>query len=134
MAATGRAGASERLLERFQFGLHAASGIGRQLVAESFGRGMRAMRGGESIVDPDVAELRQRVDKCRIVLFFFLVEARVFQTENVARLHRRDGGLGCFADAIVGKSNRSLEHARDFGGDRLERFLRVATLRPAEVR
>jgi hypothetical protein len=49
---------------------------------------MRAVRGGERVVDPDVAELCQLRDEGRIVLLFLLVEARILQTEDVAILHR----------------------------------------------
>ena len=58
------------------------------------------MRGGEGVVDIDVAELGERCDESRIVLFFSLVEARVLETENVAVLHRGDGFLGRLADAV----------------------------------
>ena len=94
MAATGRVRRIERLFQRLEFGLHAAARVGRQLVAKTFGRGVRAVRGGERVVDPDVAELCERRDKRRIVLFLALVKARVFKTQNVARLH---GGDGCLA-------------------------------------
>ena len=84
----------ERLAERLELGLHGAAGIGRQHVAEAFGRGMRAVRGGEGVVDIDVAELGERGDEGRIVLFLAGVEARVLQAEDVAGLHRGDRGLG----------------------------------------
>ena len=102
----------QRLRQRVELGLHGAAGIGGQFVAEAFGRGMRAMRGGEGVVDVDVAELRERRDEGRIVLFFFFVEARVLETENVAVLHRGDGLLGDFADAVLGKADRPVEHVR----------------------
>ena len=94
MAMTGFFGASSALRQRFEFGLHGAAGIGRQLVAEPFGRGVRAVRRREGVVDPEVAELGERGDERRIVLLLALVEARVLQTENVAGLHRGDRGFG----------------------------------------
>ena len=106
IAITGLGRRFQRLAERVEFGLHGAAGIGRQLVAEAFGRGMRAVRGREGVVDPDVAELCQLRDEGRIVLLFFLVEAGVFQAEDVAVLHRGDGFRGGLADAVVGEGDR----------------------------
>ena len=122
MAATGRCGASQRLLQRLELGLHGAAGIGGQEVRERFGRSVRAVRGGKRVVDIDVAELRERGREGRIVLFLALVEARVLQAENVARLHARDRLFGDLADAIVGKGDRPADDARDRGSDRLERI------------
>ena len=93
----------ERLAERLEFGLHGAAGIGRQHVAEAFGRGMRAVRGGEGVVDPDVAELGQRGDEGRVVLLLARVEAGVLQAEDVALLHGGDRRFGGLADAVVGE-------------------------------
>ena len=134
IAASGRSGCVERLVEGFEFGLHGAPGVGGKLVAETFSRRVRAMRGRERVVDPDVAELGQRGDEGRIVLFFAGMEAGVFETQNVAGLHGGDRALGRLADAVVGEFHRALDDARDLGGDRLERLFRVAPLRPAEMR
>ena len=49
----------ERLFERVELGLHAASRIGGEQAAEPFGRGMRAVRDREAVVDEDVAERRE---------------------------------------------------------------------------
>ena len=38
------------------------------------------------------------------------------------------------ADAVFGESHRPFDDARDFGGDGLQRMLRIAALRPAEMR
>ena len=124
----------QRLAQRVEFGLHGAPGIGRQLVAEAFGRGVRAVRGREGVVDPDVAELCQFRDEGRIVLFFLFVEAGVFQAEDVAILHRGDRLGGGFADAVLGERDRLLDHLRERFGDRLQQFLGVASLGPAEMR
>ena len=96
----------QRLAERVELGLHGAAGIGGQLVAEAFGRGMRAVRGREGVVDPDVAELGQFRDEGRIVLLLALVEAGVLQAEDVAVLHRGDGLGRGLADAVVGEGDR----------------------------
>ena len=45
----------------------------------------------------------------------------------------RDGALGRLADAVVGESDRPLDDARDLGGDRFQRMLGIAALRPAEM-
>ncbi len=103
-------------------------------MAEAFGRGMRAVRRRERVVDPDVAELCQFRHEGRIVLFLFLVEAGVLQAEDVAVLHGRDGRCRSFADAVVGEGDRLVDDLRQCFGDGLERILGVASLRPAEMR
>src|SRR4029077_8788443 len=103
------------------------------LVAEPFGRGMRAVRGRESVVDPDVAELGKRRDEGRIVLFLALMEAGVLQQQNVAGLHRGDRGLGLVTDAVVGERDLPLDRSRHGVGDRLKRILGVRTLWPTKV-
>ena len=84
----------EHLFERFQFGLHGAAGISRQQMREPFGRGMRAVRHREGVVDEDIAELGERGAELRIVLLFARMEARVLETKNVAGMHRGDRALG----------------------------------------
>ena len=101
---------------------------------QPFGRGMRAVRDREGVVDENVAELGERGDESRIVLFLAGMEARVLQADDVAVLHRRDRAFGGLADAVVGELDRPLDDVRDLGGDRLERILRIAPLRPAEMR
>ena len=70
---------------------------------EAFGRGMRAVRGREGVVDADVAELGERGDESRIVLLLAGMKAGVLQAEDVAVLHRRDRAFGDLADAVVGE-------------------------------
>ena len=124
----------EHLLEGFQLGLQAAPGVSGQHMAEAFGRGMGAVRGGEGIVDPEVAELGERGDESGIVLLLAGMEARVLQTDDVAGMHGGDRALGDRTDAIVDEGNRPLDDARDFRRDRLERGLGVAAFGPAEMR
>jgi len=81
----------QRLVQRVEFGLHGTPGVGRQHVAKALGGGVRAMRRRESVVDPDVAELCQLRDKARVVLFFFFMKTRVFETKDIAVLHLGDG-------------------------------------------
>ena len=92
------------------------------------------MRGGEGVVDPDVAELGEFGDERRIVLLFLFMEAGVLKAEDVAVLHRRDSLFGSVADAIVGERDRPAEHFRQFRRDRFQRLLGVAALGPAEMR
>src|SRR4029079_437241 len=103
-------------------------------VAEAFGRRMRAVRGGEGVVDPDVAELRKRGDERRIVLLLFLVEAGVLETEDFAVFHGGDRLLSDLADAVVGETDATADHVCDGGGDRLQRLLRISAFWPAEMR
>ena len=134
IAATGRCGACSAFVQRLELGLHGAPGIGRQLMRQAFGRGVRPVRDRECIVDVDVAEPRQRGDEIGIVLRFAVVEAGILQTENVAGLHRGHGLFGDLADAVLGKRDRPADDARGRGGDRLQRVLGIAPLRAAEMR
>jgi hypothetical protein len=81
--------------------------------ARPFGRGVGAVRGGEGVVDEDVAIGGERLDEGRIVLFLALVEAGVFEQQDVAvPSWRRRAGRG-FADASVWRSHRMAEHLLD---------------------
>ena len=92
---------------------------------DAFGRGVGAVRGRECVVDIDVAELGERSDEGRIVLFFLLVEAGVLEQQHVAVLHRRDRGLRYGADAIGGEPDRPAESSATRRGDRPQRIGRV---------
>ncbi len=71
------------------------------------------MRGGEGVVDIEVAEVGEGGDKSRIVLFFLFVEAGVLETKDVAVLHRGDGLFGRFANAVFREGDRPLDDAGD---------------------
>ena len=106
-----------------------------QLVSEPLGRRMRAMGGGEGVIDVDVAELGELVDMGRIVLLFALMEAGVLQQEHVAVLHFGDRVVGRLADAVGREGDRTLDDVGDRGGDGLQRIGLVrAALGPAEMR
>jgi hypothetical protein len=124
----------QRLLKRREFGLHGAPGIGGQLVSEAFGGRMRAVRGRERVVDPDVAELGEFGNEGRIVLLFLFMEAGVFQAQNIAVLHRSHGLGRGLADAVFGEGDRLHDDLRQRFGDGLQRILGIASLRPAEMR
>ena len=52
---------------------------------------MLAVGGAEGVVDVEVAELGELCGESRVVLFFFLVEAGIFQQQHVAIFHSGDG-------------------------------------------
>ena len=113
----------QRLAQRLELGLHGAAGIGRQLVAEAFGRGVGAVRGREGVVDVDVAELRQLRDEGRIVLLFLLVEAGVLQAAACRRPSSRRSRLGAARRRSRRRSATGLPITlRQRGGDRLQRI------------
>ena len=96
---------------------------------------MRAMGGGEGVIDIDVAELGELVDMGRIVLLLALMEAGVLEQKHVAVLHLGDRVVGCLADAVGREGDRPLDDVGDRGGDGFERIGLVrAALGPAEMR
>ena len=109
-------------VQRLQLGLHGAAGIGRQQVAEAFGRGMRAVRGGEGVVDVDVAELgqllRRRPGRSSPRLRGSGCSPAAARRRRFSAGDRLGRGL---ADAVVGE------------GDRLAETLRRAPRRPASA-
>ena len=92
------------------------------------------MRDRERVVDKQIAQRCELFGERLIVFFFLGMEAGVFQAQNIAVLHPGDGGFRFRADAVFGESHRPLDDARDFGGDGLERILRIKSLRPVEMR
>ena len=92
------------------------------------------MRARESVVDPDVAELRKLSDECRIVLFLAGMKAGVLETENLAVLHCGDGHLCNGADAVGRKLDVTQQDIAERIGNRLQRLFRVRSLGPAEMR
>ena len=95
---------------------------------------MRAVGGGEGVVDIDVAELGELVDMGRIVLLLALVKAGVLEQKHVAVLHFGDRVVGRLADAVGREGDRPLDDLGDRGGDGLERIgLIRAALGPAEM-
>ena len=103
-------------------------------MSEAFGGRMRAVRGRERVVDPDVAELGEFGNEGRIVLLFLFMEAGVLQAEDIAVLHRGHGLGRGLADAVLGEGDRLLDDLRQRFGDGLQRILGIASLRPAEMR
>src|SRR4051794_18703975 len=95
---------------------------------------MRAVRGRECVIDPDIAELCEFCDEGRTVIFFLFMETGIFQTQDVAVLHCRDGVCGNLTDAIICKCHRLAGYSGERAGNRFQRLLWVATLRSAEMR
>ena len=126
---------AERGLQRLELLLHRPSRMRGQLVSEPLGRRMRAMGGGEGVIDIDVAELGELVDMGRIVLLLALMEAGVLEQKHVAVLHLGDRVVGRLADAVGREGDRPLDDVGDRGGDGFERIGLVrAALGPAEMR
>ncbi len=90
--------------------------------------------GREGIVDPDIAKRRKGLSECRIVVFLAAVEPGIFETHDVAVLHRVHGSFGCRADAVFGEPHRAIEDAGQRVGNRPERIRRRALLGAAEMR
>ena len=110
-------------------------GIGRQHVAEAFGRGMRAVRGREGVVDVDVAELGA-VRSAKAGSFFSSpLWKRVFSSSRMSPSFIAATALPAGSPTqSVGEADRLLMTSRERRRDRLQRVLRVAALRPAEMR
>ena len=64
------------------------------------------MGGAESVVDKDVGQGSQFAGEFRVVLGFFLVEADIFEHQDLAVLQGGGFGLGVFADDVGGQDDR----------------------------
>ncbi len=118
----GALGTAKRGLQRLELLLHRPSRMRGQLVGQPMRRRMRAVGGGEGVIDVDVAELGERVDMGRIVLLLALVKAGVFEQEHVAIVHFGDRVFRCLADAIRAESDGTLDDVGDRRGDGLQRI------------
>jgi hypothetical protein len=103
-------------------------------VRKAFGRSVSAMRGGESVVDVNVAVLCERGHEIRLVLFFAFMEAGVFEHENLPGLQDRNRPFGVCADAIRREQHHFAERFREHTHERLERLGFVDAFRAAEMR
>ena len=118
-----------------QLFLHQPPGRIGQKFGDGFGRGMRAVRGGKSVVDVKIAELGQRGGEGHVVGFLALVEAQILQHQHVTVFQRRDRFLGRGPDAVLGEGDRAA--AQRFAQrrrDGTQRQRRVTSLGPAEMR
>ena len=82
-------------------------------------------------MSPSAASAR---DEGRIVLFLAGVEAGILQQQNVAGLQAADRRLCRLADAVLGEGDGPADRLGDFVRQRRQRLLRIAALRPAEMR
>ena len=92
------------------------------------------MCGGEGVVDKDVAERRELAHEIGIVAFLAAVKPGILEAKNIAGAHRIHGGRRFFPDAILGESDGPVHELRELLGNRPQRILRIAPLRPAEMR
>ena len=97
-------------------------------MGEPLGRGVRAMGGGEGVIDVDVAKLGELGDMGRIVLLLALVEPGVLEQEHIAVLHFGDRIGSRLADAVGAEGDRPLDDVGYRRGDGLQRigFVRFA--------
>ncbi|MCY1371498.1 hypothetical protein D9M69_586450 [compost metagenome] len=90
-------------------------------MCQTFGRSVSAVRRREGVVDIDVAIGCECCDKLRLVLFLALVEAGVFEKQNITVFQRIDCGLCLVANAVFCKVNTMTEHFRQRFDDMLQR-------------
>ena len=100
----------------------------------ALGGGMRAMGGGEGVVDKNIGIGGQGLGQCRIVLLFTCVETGVFQHQHVAMRELGHGFGGRRANAVISKGDRLAEHFGQRGSHRGQRHVRHAlALRAVEM-
>ena len=80
----------ERRGERLELRLHQPPGGGGQQMRQRLGRGMRAMRRGEGVVDVEIAERRELPREAGIVASPRRMEAEILQQRHVAGARARD--------------------------------------------
>ncbi len=78
---------------------------GLEVLGHDRGGGVRAMRGAEGVVHPDVGQTGQLLGELLVALLFFRVEAEVLEHHHVARLHLLDRGLDFRARRNPGASS-----------------------------
>ena len=74
------------------------------------------MGGTESVVYIYIAELRKRLAEGLVVLFFFFIEAQVFEKDYLAVLAGRQPWLWRLADYISGEGDLFTEKLRKLFG------------------
>src|SRR3546814_4773528 len=79
---------------------------------QTFRRGVGAMGGGKGVVDVEIAQLGHGGGERGVVLFLARMETGVVEDGDIARTHRRDGGLGPLPLAILDEA-RSEEHTSE---------------------
>ena len=102
-------GRLEQLREHLDLALHQQPGVRRQQLGDPDGRGVRAMRGPERVVDVDVGIRRQRGGERRVVLLLLGMEAEVLEEEDLARAEALDGVLRADAERVAGDRHVAAE-------------------------
>ena len=95
---------------------------------------MRPVRRREGVVDIGVAERGERLRECRVVGFFALVEAQIFEQRDLARLEGGNNPLRLGADAVRREIYRPPDRPAQRLDERAQRQFRVRPLGPAEMR
>ena len=88
-----------------EFGLHQLPGGIWQQPSQRVDRGVRAVRGGEGIIDVDIAQIGERAREIERVRFLLLVEAKIFEESHLPWPKRRDDALCFCTDAILGEDH-----------------------------
>ena len=111
IAATGRTGWPSAALQCLQFRLHQPPSVGGQQVRHALGAGVGAVRGGESVIDVDIGQLRR--DRAANSGSFFSSPAwkRVFSSTSTSpRAMRADRLLRRRADAVLDEAHLTAQH------------------------
>ncbi len=103
----------ERAAEMLELGLHQPSGRARQQAGDRRGRGMGAMRGGEGVVDVEIAERGELAGEGGVVFLLGGVEAQILEQRDLARRQPGDDRLGRRAAAILGEGDRAADRGRE---------------------
>ena len=101
---------AQRLVESFEFLLHRTTRVSRQDARQTFGRGVRTVRGRKSIVHIEISAGCDRCREFRIVLFFTLPETGVFKQPDVTCTQNTDRLLRHIARDFGDKHHFSTEH------------------------
>ena len=118
----------------FYFSLHQQSHGRWKQFRQTHGRGMSAVSNGECVHDEAIGERGQVPAELRVVFLFAGVEAEVFQQNDVARSHVRDGGGHSRAGAIVKALNRPVQQkAQPVSHGGQPQLLRNFTAGPSQV-
>ena len=132
----GPRGVSHRFAQVFELFLHQQSRrAGGQVMSNALRGGVGTMRGTERVVHVDLGERGKLLRKLRHVLFFFRMEAQVFEQQHVAVLERLGRGFRFRADAIGREGHGLAEQLRQARGGRFQTHFGIhLALGPAQVR
>lgn len=86
-------------------------------MGEPFRGGVGAVSSGKGIIDIDVAVLGEFCGKVGVVLFLALVEAGIFQKQDIAIIQGGNGPFGRLSNAVFAERDRLVQHFLDGGND-----------------